>query len=320
MGFRDAFRGLFGEGSDEERPESELSGDWEIVGGDVVDAPDADGREETERDRPGIEEFPPGEAAVALAAQWPGYDLDFSAGSLSRLDELLDGELSPSQHAVYEFRLGAYLGEVLVRNHGAHWMPTDEVGWVVEVPDETGNTTVVEFGEPVRQGLRGAVTFAEAYERLVTDLGLEERSGRGEKARPSQEPVDAGPDEDASTVEYYRKRAERVAWAWPDYELDFSVESLVRLDRLVTQEAESREGMPADELAGYLAEVFRRHHDAAWRRDRDAAVLGVRSEAQVTELTPEELAAARDDSERSFVETYAQVAAELGLRTLADEE
>lgn len=321
MGFRDAFRGLFGEGSgeNEESTESELSGDWEIVGGDVVADAEESGRDEPGRGRPGIEEFPPGEAAEALAAQWPAYDLDFSPASLSRLDELLDAELSPSQHTIYEFRLGAYLGEVLVRTHGARWTPTDEAGWVVEIADDPGDATVIEFDDPVRNGLRGDVPFAEAYERLASDLGLEGRSSGG-KTRASQEPVDAGDDEDANTAEYYRNRAERIAWAWPEHELDFSVESLVRLDRLVAEEPEARDGVPADEFAGYLAEIFRRHHEAVWQRDRDAAVLVVRGKAELVELTPEELAAAREDSGRSFVETYAQVAADLGLRTLADEE
>ena len=335
MGFRDAFRGLFGEGSGEREgsPEPDLSGDWEIVGGDVVEDPDADGRGEPGRDRPGIEEFPPGEAAEALAAQWPGYELDFSPASLARIDDLLDAELSPSQYAVYEFRLGAYLGEVLVRNHDARWTPTDEVGWVVEIPDEVGDATVVEFGEPVQEGLWGDVSFAGVYEQLVTELELDEPSN-GAAAKPgarepetsertfeaSQEPVEPSDDEDASTVEYYRERAERIAWAWPGYDLDFSVQSLVRLDRLVAQEVESREGMPADEFAGYLAEIFRRHHDAAWKRDRGQAVLVVRGETELAELTPEALAAAREDPEGSFVNTYAHIAADLGLRTLADEE
>jgi Family of unknown function (DUF6278) len=56
-----------------------------------------------------------------------GLVLDYTEASLATLDALLSGSdpayatTNPSQRDLVIFYAGCYLGEVLVRSHGAHW-------------------------------------------------------------------------------------------------------------------------------------------------------------------------------------------------------
>jgi hypothetical protein len=66
---------------------------------------------------------------LVLQARGQGVELDYSTGSISRLedriaqsDELLQGKDFPEpQRNLVVFYTGCYLGEVLARNHGGIW-------------------------------------------------------------------------------------------------------------------------------------------------------------------------------------------------------
>lgn len=64
--------------------------------------------------------------AVDAARNVSGVELDYSPGSLSLVDGILDEFREPGSDAVAEtiFVFGCYLGEVLVRNAGYEWVDT----------------------------------------------------------------------------------------------------------------------------------------------------------------------------------------------------
>ena len=70
------------------------------------------------------------ERVVLFSEKLNDSEMDFSALSLRRLDQLLDEYrdvgVDADQHIVELFQLGCYLGEVFVRNSGARWVAVNE--------------------------------------------------------------------------------------------------------------------------------------------------------------------------------------------------
>lgn len=58
-----------------------------------------------------------------------GLELDYSPGSLSQLDDLIDSNFGPGSaddHSSLIVGMGCYLGEVVIRNHGGAWHADEE--------------------------------------------------------------------------------------------------------------------------------------------------------------------------------------------------
>lgn len=308
------------------------------------------------------------EAAGDLLEQWPGYDLDYTPASLERLDRLVAAEFSGFDFSdvgldetdddslfltARAIEAGGYLAEVLRRTIGGEWRDDDGIVFVVVGRDGEARIDPVAVADAV---FRGEDSFATTYAAVRDRLSETERDGSsdpetGSEAGEEPDPVIdrlsakaaadvAGEDlarESAATVDERRRAAARVLVGdWPDHDLDYSVESLVRLDALVAAEFDRSGGdreydgdplsvpegtqlsIPTDgsveAFAGYLAEVFGRHHAAEWRRTDDGdVVLVVEGETATAEIEPELVAIACFAGESSFVDAYAHLAADLGL-------
>jgi hypothetical protein len=196
-------------------------------------------------------------AATAFVDAWPDADLDRTPASLSRLDALVDEQWSDGRFDDAELggddrrsetfttlveRLGAYLGEVLVRATGGEWVDHDEVGVAVRVrgPDATGIVAVQRVAaESLRNPARFADAYAEARERVgladgdATDpLTTGDAPSAGAVGPTLRDAVDGDPTPDALDEALRAAAADLVA-AYPGHDLDYAPASLSRLDALV---------------------------------------------------------------------------------------
>lgn len=269
------------------------------------------------------------EAADELAEFWGEYDLDFALESLTRLDDLVDEQWDPDRFEDVEFgddgydaevytetatQLGSYFGEVLVRQHDGTWQQETATGWTVAVqsgPDsEAAGATVAVF-QVAEDCLTGGSTFTGMHDALADRLNLAGRAGDGDTPvdldRADIETVVSDAEID-DAAERLRGGAEDLAARWSEYDLDFSVASLDRLDTLLEAELERDRfadvelGDETDQesmlltahvvgVAGYLAEVLRRQRDAEWD-DMGRMVLVVEHDDSRTRVDPIEVAIA----------------------------
>jgi hypothetical protein len=286
------------------------------------------------------------ENAATLAGEFPAYDLDYTPASLERLDRLVaaefdhwtlaDAELGGATDAdslvltARATEAGGYLAEVFRREFDGRWTP-DALEFVVE--GRSSEATLDPVGIAARC-LRGDGSFAATYRAIDDQLERPaEETGDGESAAPDAakaKPTN-GAEETAATdpVEGRQALANTLAEEWPDYELDGSVESLVRLDALAEAEFDRTGGnrdVGGDPLAvpegvdvtddarsfgAYFGELLRQHHDAGWEGDA-VAVVGP---AGRIEVPPDRIAAGCFAGASSFLEAYAHVAAGAGLDT-----
>jgi hypothetical protein len=319
----------YSDGPDDREPDLPLA---EGVADDGADAED-EGSVDVPEDSPRADFV---SEAVDLAEFWAEYDLDFTVGSLARLDELIDDQWDPERFAGAEFggegydsevfteqvrAIGSYLGEVFVRTHGGEWVRQDGVGWTVDVQAgpsvDAAGATVTVF-HIAQSALRGEASVAARHDGVVEQLDLDERVGVEDPTATLQQagghsqPRSA--DEDV--VERFRAGAEDLADRWPDYDLDFSTASLERLEELLADELEDGrfddvelgDETDGDSLlltahavgvGGYLAEVLRREHDADWVTDGRLIVV-VEAGEQRHEIDPIEAAVDAIRGERSL--------------------
>ena len=307
------------------------------------------------------------ENAATLAGEWPAYDLDYTPASLARLDRLVGAEFDAFDLAGAELdgatdadslvltaralEAGGYLAAVFRRVFGGEWRSGD-LEFVVR--GRAAEATLDPVGIAAAC-LRGEGSFAATYRAIDDQLdrpvaGTAGEAGSaggadagatdavdtaetGENAESVGPSVDDGPAAVRGTAtdpaDGRRDMADALSAAWPDYELDGSVESLVRLDALVAASFDRSGGdrdyegdplapaettdVPDDALpfGAYFGELLRRHHDATWR----AETLVVTGDAGSVELEPTGVAAACFDGESSFLDAYAHVAARAGLET-----
>ena len=264
-------------------------------------------------------------AAEAFAADRDEYGLDGTPESLRRLDDLAgavdDTELDAD-------RLGAYLGTAFVAHYGARWTHDEDAGWILEIPDRTvdeEDPSVLVLPTVLRDCLEGDATFAAFHDTVLSELGHD-----GPELVP-----DAGGDEHLR--EEYAAAAEELAERWSGYDLDFSPASLARLDDLVAdhfdyapedvdrESAGALETLPAgatlrtvageetDRVAGYVAEVFRRNADGAWRETPDGEVFVVEGADGSAELDATTFVSAAFSGHVSFAAAYESLAGEIGL-------
>ena len=295
-----------------------------------------DTAEEHEDDATRIEEIPEDDPRAEFVAQaedlvefWGEYELDYSLESLTNLDNLVDEQWDPERFEDVEFggedydsqvftdtvtQLGSYFGEVLVRQQDGTWQQETGVGWTITVPSgpesEAAGATVTVF-QVAEDCLTGASTFTGMHDALADRLNLSGRAGDGETPvdldRADIETV-ASDEEIDDAAERLQEGAEDLADRWPSYDLDFSIDSLERLEKLLDAEVD-RERFEGVELgdetdqesmlltahvvgvAGYLAEVLRRQSGAAWA-EQGRMVLVVDHGDSRTRIDPIEVAIA----------------------------
>jgi len=283
-----------------------------------------------------IENIPEDDPRAEFVAQaedlvdfWGEYDLDYSLESLTNLDDLVGEQWDPERFADVEFggddydsqvftdtvtQLGSYFGEVLVRKQDATWQQETGVGWTITVPSgpesEAAGATVTVF-QVAEDCLTGPSTFTGMHDALADRLNLDGRAGDGDTPvdldRADIETV-ASDEEIDDAAQRLREGAEDLADRWPGYDLDFSIESLERLEDLLEAEVD-RERFEGVELgdetdqesmlltahvvgvAGYLAEVLRRQSGAEWA-DQGRMVLVVEHGDSRTRIDPIEVAIA----------------------------
>lgn len=219
MGLLDRILGLFGGGNGDRGDASErdepdgsdgVEGLDEMLGGmtdaDGDDASDLKGimsevnaAADQVRDAEGDDEDldPPesfGQEARELAEFWSEHDLDFTPGSLQRLDDFVDQQWDKERFQDVEVadgdavhvdelaakgiatQLGSYFGETLVRSHdAATWTDHEEFGWAVTVDGPDGEVVSNVF-HVASDCLREPSKFAMSY-RIVTDESGIEAAG-----------------------------------------------------------------------------------------------------------------------------------------------
>lgn len=269
MGLFDSIRGLFG-GSGSPH--------------DDTNASPADDEEK----KP-IDELTPmdlRERAEDVAAEWEEQDLDFTLDSVSRLDEYAteqgavmdtladdmdeDDALLSQIQGGFALQLGSYFGEVLVRRFGGEWQYDGE-DWLVMVP--TGGDPVgVAPHNVAARSLADEPVFQATLERVEA----ERPGGGGAGATNGADPG----GESATLREQVQVQAEELADFWPEHDLDYTPESLTRLDAFVDDQwdkdrfraveagdedvdARVLEGL-VRQLGCYYGEVLVRNLDGEW--------------------------------------------------------
>lgn len=330
MGVFSFVRGLFG-GNDEDHDHGMRSGADDRGGGDDV---------------PGPERFL--EDAEELAAFWPEHDLDFTPGSLVRLDAFVDDQWDKDRfrgfgehdgdgvhvdelvfHGVSQ-ELGSYFGETLVRNYeNAAWEEDEEFGWVVVVAAEDGELLSNVF-HVARDCLREPSKFAVTHDNVVAHAGVD-----AEPLDPDGDHVTIAvsmPDEDADLDEFRAAAEGLVAdYAWAD--LDYSPASLAALDEVVTEEifdgellvdefGEAELSETVRKLGSYLGETIAESLDGEWVYGDGSWTVDVAQDDAVVGIDVFRAALSTLHEDASFATVYDQfldsVADEAGETTLSD--
>ena len=195
--------------------------------------------------------------AAALVEERSDSALDYTPDSLADLDALVTAGAVDADETTAT-RLGAYFGETVVRARDGAWTTDDADRWRVELDHDVGRLGVRPFRTAV-DVLRGEETFVAAHERLAGD----------------------DPFDDPAVAETSAEQAEALAATWPGYDLDYTVDSLARLDDLVDEEFggfAGRETVTEDLAAAatpfglYFGEVVRRTERAAWAEGPEIVV------------------------------------------------
>lgn len=275
-------------------------------------------------------EFGPAEfrrEAEEFAAAHEDRDFDFTLDSLERLDEYAAahaevlGALGTGdeegfvQDATGGFvlRFGSYFGEVLVRAFDGEW---GRDGGEVYVALPAGDYTV-EF--PALNAALVAIRDEPVFAEVADDL------------RETVEGAEAG-DLDPDAIpprEEMRAEAAELVEFWSEYDLDYSVVSLPRLDALVDgawgndrfRDAEYGGDRDVDlaytghvrELGSYFGEVLVRDLDAEWVQEDGTAVeiRGADGDAEIVDVF--EVAEESLTGPSSFAATYESTRRSLGV-------
>lgn len=242
-------------------------------------------------------------------------ELDFSPDSLRPLDSIIEA-VSAEARRQLAANLTAYLGAVLLRSYGGEWTCIDDDVWVVEMghahpEDDEYRVPLYQLTETV---LERKADLPTVHDELLGLLDLD---------APLLEPDDTSELPGVSMDRWLRKQrrmyAEKLVEDWPDYDLDFTPESLAELDRLIADEFDtspddvdrddrqrerSRGTVPedadfdvrADEqtitVASYLGGVFYRNYAAHWRDDDPFAFIVVEDDDGWSMFQPTVLATA----------------------------
>jgi hypothetical protein len=305
------------------------------------------------------------EQARELAEVWTEYGLDFSPASLPQLDQLLADRAADADRMRVELDDGrtatvapiaasvaCYFAEVFLRAYDARWVEDEDYRWALAIPTPRGGEVRLNAFGIAHEGLADVPRFAVTHDALVVEIGLDGRTvadpqaeaavaqdeGEVATAEDLQRVADddpevamaaaaAGIDTD-ELIEGFREDAADLVDAWPTYGLDYSPDSLERVDALVRMELHEAAfedadfGSTADEvsllftvrgmqLAGYLSEVFRRHADAEWETDGGLA-LAVDGPDGTAEVDPLRVGVDALRETDSLAATYDGVVSQIG--------
>ncbi|MBX0286486.1 hypothetical protein EGH22_09115 [Halomicroarcula sp. F28] len=296
------------------------------------------------------------ENAEEFAEFWSEYELDFTPSSIPDVDAMVATQQERANYLSIDLGDGyegavapmasepaAYFGEVMVRNYDAEWTFDEDFGWALQF----GNGQIVNIFKTAHQALEGDPPFVMLHDTFVEDVGLDGDLLDTDGGRAAVMDVDEGIDPDdfddeaiaaaagerdaEELIEDVRGDAEDHVEAWPAYEFDYSVESLERLDELVTAEfsgpafADAEVGSTDDEASilltahtvnagSYFGEVLRRELGGSWRHtETDGLQLELPvsdGAARVSPIAMAESCLAGDDT---FTDRYA------GVREVLDE-
>lgn len=281
---------------------------------------------------------PPAEQAATLveAVAGDGYELDYSPESLTSLDSLAE-DLSEEGAAALSRPIVAYLGEVFVRNYDGEWRYTEEIGWLVDLEATTVHEEDDLFAVPhaVNAVMEGDETFASVHDQAVAGLDVDGPS-------LGDEPIDvpagqAGDPVDDAIRQEYRALASELVDSWAGYDLDYTRDSLSRIDELVADHYDrTPEGVDRDarlsesppgvvpegatltfgtggataKIAAYVGEVFSRTYGGGWREGEVFDSMVTEVAAGELEIDPEQLVNAAYDGYVSFERLHEKLAAE----------
>lgn len=198
-------------------------------------------------------------------------------------------------------------------------------------PQSTDGTVVDSIVGDGTESMDDAIPRAEANDGGTdSDSAAAADTGADEPAELDLE-TDVSADDDGVTAEEIREDAKAFAATWPGHELDFSPESLERLDALVGEEYATEDvpdvdlsaGNAADagylaarivEAGGYFAEVLRRTVGGEWREDDDIGLVFVVS-GQNGEALVDPTTVATDcfREQDSFAATYEAIRSQLSV-------
>lgn len=304
------------------------------------------------------EEVPPGalvaqnreglrEEAEEFAATWSEYGLDFTPDSLARLDEVFATQQERANYLQIELddgRTGAfapmasmpacYFGETMIRNYEAEWVFDDDFGWALGV---AGQRVVNLFGA-AHDALDAQPPFVSTHDTFVTQFDIDGEPLEVDGTRTQVVSVDDGIDPDDfddeeietgvverdpdAIREQMADDAGELVESWPGYDLDFSVDSLGRLDGIVEAELagpafdDAEIGSTDDEesialtaytvMAGaYFGEVFRRTTGASWAySEENGQVVKLPAAGAYAQFNPVGIAEECIDGEDTFHGTY----------------
>jgi len=123
----------------------------------------------------------------------------------------------------------------------------------------------------------------------------------------------------ARTIDDLREDATAFAATWPGYDLNYSAESLGRLDELVAEEYETDEATDdayltdrAAEAGGYFAEVVHRTLGGEWQAEPTPEIV-VEGRVNRKRIDPVTLALSCFEGQASFAGTYTSVQKQLSL-------
>lgn len=294
--------------------------------------------------------------AEELAEFWSEFDLDFTPASIPRLDELFATQQDRANYLRIELEDGrtgvmapmasapaCYFGETLVRTYGADWTFDEDFGWALRFP----GGEVVNLFKTAHQALEGEPPFVRLHDTFVEQFGLNGDAVGRDGDQADVIPVDERLDPDAfdeaaleeaaadrdpeEVIESAKGDAEDLVSGWPAYELDYSVDSLERLDDLVATEfdrpafADAEIGSTDDEASivltahtvnagAYFGEVLRRATDATWHHsDAEGLRVAARSGEGHTLVDPIGLAENCIAGDSSFAGVYDAVCETIDL-------
>lgn len=272
------------------------------------------GNESTDDSAQSEEGAPPTGQAMALVdeAAEAGYDLDFSPASLTALDSLVE-DLTEEERVTFSRPIVAYLGEVFVQNYDGEWTVVDEIGWLVDLSEgmERVEENLFAIPQATMAVMEGDETFASVHDQTVVDLEVDAPTLSDEPITPQAGP-DGEPLHEAARREY-REKAKELVEAWPAYDLDYSPESLAKVDDLIAdnydmspddvdREKRLSEGPPGGvpeganvtvgtgaattQIAAYVGELFSREYGAEWYAGAFDSIV-IETTEQTIEFEPE---------------------------------
>lgn len=249
-------------------------------------------------------------SAVDAVDQWSDYGLDFSLDSLARLDSLATAQgpaidvvreergenAAAKRHMAYTIQAGSYLGETLARRCDGRWVQDGDT-WSVRIAEGEAAFDVDIF-DIAAHSFAEEPAFGEVRDRLddrAEGNAAGDRSGPGASGGETADTTTDGSEEPPPDTDDIASHAEDLADVWEGYDLEFTPQSLARLDSLAATEWEDDRFADAEaggddiesgmftkllkQFGSYYGEVLVREHGGRWVRSEDTIAVRVAGDA-----------------------------------------